>query len=96
MSAIVMTLSITLPLVLDAGYDKVWFGVFFVLVVEMAQITPPVGFNLFVIQGLTGDSIASIARAALPFFLIMVLFTILLAIFPELATWLPETIKLRG
>ena len=96
MSAIVMTLSITLPLVLDAGYDKVWFGVFIVLVVEMAQITPPVGFNLFVIQGLTGDTISSIARAALPFFLIMVILTIVLAVFPELATWLPETIKLRG
>lgn len=96
MSAIVMTLSITLPLVLDAGYDKVWFGIFIVLVVEMAQITPPVGFNLFVIQGLTGDSIGSIARAALPFFLIMVFFTILLAVFPGIATWLPDTIKLRG
>lgn len=96
MSVIIMTLSITLPLVLEAGYDKVWFGVFIVLVVEMAQITPPVGFNLFVIQGLFGDSIGSIARAALPFFLIMVFFTILLVVFPEIATWLPDTIKLRG
>ena len=72
MSSIVMTLPITLPLVQAAGFDKIWFGVFLVIVVEMAQITPPVGFNLFVIQGMTGERIGRIASAALPFFLIMV------------------------
>lgn len=61
MSAIVMTLPIALPLVLEAGFDKIWFGIFLVIVVEMAQITPPVGFNLFVIQGLTGEKIGRIA-----------------------------------
>lgn len=96
MSAIVLTLSITLPLVLDAGYDKVWFGVFLVLVVEMAQITPPVGFNLIVIQRLTGDRIGRVARAALPFFAIMVGTAMLLAIFPEIATWLPSTLSNRN
>jgi len=96
MSAIVMTLPITLPLILAAGYDKIWFGVFLVLVVEMAQITPPVGFNLFVIQSLTGERIGAIAKAALPFFIIMILFTIMIAVFPQVATWLPEQVQLRG
>lgn len=96
LSAIVMTLPITLPLVLAAGFDKIWFGVFVVVVVELAQITPPVGFNLFVIQGLTGESIGRVARAALPFFLIMCGFAILLALFPQIATFLPENIRLQG
>ena len=96
LSSIVMTLSITLPLVTAAGFDPIWFGVFLVLVVEMAQITPPVGFNLFVIQGLTGESIGRIARAAFPFFLIMITFTILIAIYPEIVMFLPDTVVLRG
>ena len=96
LSSIVMTLSITLPLVMSVGYDPIWFGVFVVLVVEMAQITPPVGFNLFVIQGLTGESIGRIAKAALPFFFIMITFTILISIFPEIVMWLPNTVVLRG
>jgi tripartite ATP-independent transporter DctM subunit len=96
MSAIVMTLPITLPLVLSVGYDKIWFGVFLVLVVEMAQITPPVGFNLFVIQSLTGEKIGVVAKAALPFFIIMALFTLLVALVPEIATFLPSTVMLRG
>lgn len=91
MSAIVMTLPITLPLILSAGYDKIWYGVFLVLVVEMAQITPPVGFNLIVIQRLTGDRIGTIARAALPFFFIMAAFVLLIAVFPGIVTWLPAT-----
>ena len=94
MSAIVMTLPITLPLILAAGYDKIWFGVFLVLVVEMAQITPPVGFNLFVIQTLTGERIGAIARAALPFFIIMAVFTMLLALFPEVVLFLPDRVTL--
>jgi TRAP-type C4-dicarboxylate transport system permease large subunit len=67
-----------------------------VLVVEMAQITPPVGFNLFVIQGMTGEPISAIARAALPFFVIMLLFALLLALLPELALYLPSKVSLRG
>jgi C4-dicarboxylate transporter, DctM subunit len=96
LSAIVMTLPITLPLVIAAGFDKIWFGVFIVIVVEMAQITPPVGFNLFVIQGLTGESIGRVARATIPFFLIMCAFAILIAVFPEIATFLPSHVKLNG
>ena len=93
LSAIVMTLPITLPLVLHAGYDKIWFGVFIVVMVELAQVTPPVGFNLYVLQGLTGESMGRVARATFPFFLIMVFFAALLAVFPELATFLPATMQ---
>lgn len=88
-SMIVMTLPIVLPLVKASGFDPVWFGVFIVLVVEMAQITPPVGFNLFVIQGLTDDPLGRIARYTLPYLIIMVVFTLLVAIFPEIVLWLP-------
>ena len=96
MSTIVMTISITLPLVTSVGYSPIWFGVFVVLVVEMAQITPPVGFNLFVIQGLTGESIGRIAKAAMPFFFILVFFTMLIAIFPEIVMFLPNSVVLKG
>ena len=89
-SMIVMTLPIVLPIVKAAGFDPIWFGVFLVLVVEMAQITPPVGFNLFVIQGLTEDGLGYIARVTLPYLSIMVLFTMLLAVFPDIALWLPR------
>ena len=94
MSSIVMTLPITLPLVTAAGFDKIWFGVFLVIVVEMAQITPPVGFNLFVIQGMTGERIGRIARATLPFFLIMVGLALLITFVPEVVTFLPNAIRL--
>ena len=67
-----------------------WFGIFIVLVVEMAQITPPVGFNLFVLQGMTGREITWIARVTLPFFLLMCVMVLLLWWFPQLATWLPS------
>jgi len=90
MSLMVMTLPIVLPLVTAAGFDKVWFGVFLIIVIEMAQITPPVGFNLFVIQGLTRARISSIALSALPFFLIMVLLVYLLVCFPQIVTFLPD------
>jgi len=93
LSAIVMTLPITLPLVLLAGYDKLWFGVFIVIMVEMAQVTPPVGFNLYVLQGLTGESMGRVARATFPFFLIMAAFALVLAVFPGIATFLPSTMQ---
>ncbi|MCC8432675.1 TRAP transporter large permease subunit [Reyranella aquatilis] len=89
-SMIVMTLPIVMPIVKAAGFDPIWFGVFLVLVVEMAQITPPVGFNLFVIQGLTEDGLGYIARVTLPYLAIMVLFTMVIAIFPDIALWLPR------
>jgi C4-dicarboxylate transporter, DctM subunit len=89
-SMIVMTLPIVLPIVTAAGFDPLWFGIFLVLVVEMSQITPPVGFNLFVIQGLSGDGLARIARVTMPYLLIMVAFTMMLAVFPDIALWLPR------
>ena len=88
-SVVVLTTSIIIPMVEAVGIDLLWFGIFLVLVVEMAQITPPVGFNLFVLQSLTGRDIFYIARAAIPFFIVMVLALVILTIFPELATWLP-------
>ncbi len=84
MSTIIMTLPITLPLVVAAGYDPVWFGIFLVLAVEMAQITPPVGFNLFVLESLTNEPIGRIARYAFPFFLITMGVTVLIALFPQI------------
>lgn len=92
-SIIVMTLPITLPLITAAGFDAIWFGIFVVVAVEISQITPPMGFNLFVIQSQTGESIGTIARAALPFFGILLGFALLLAVFPDLALWLPRTLQ---
>lgn len=91
-SMIVMTLPIVMPIITTAGYDPIWFGIFLVLVVEMSQITPPVGFNLFVIQSLTGEGLGTIARMTLPFLLILALFSIMLAVFPQVALWLPEMV----
>lgn len=92
-SIIVMTLPITLPLVSAAGYDPIWFGIFVVVAVEISQITPPIGFNLFVIQSQTGETMGRIAYAALPFFILMLVFAVILAAFPQLALWLPSTLK---
>ncbi len=92
-SIIVMTLPITLPLVTAAGYDPIWFGVFVVVAVEISQITPPIGFNLFVIQSQTGENIGAIASAALPFFTILLAFALILALVPGLALWLPGTMQ---
>lgn len=89
-SVVVLTVAVILPMVDAAGIDLLWFGIYVVLVVEMSQITPPVGFNLFVIQGLTGRNILYIARAALPFFLLMCVAVVILIAFPDLVTWLPE------
>jgi C4-dicarboxylate transporter, DctM subunit len=89
-SMIATTLPVVLPLVEAAGFDKVWFGIFMVLVVEMAQITPPVAFNFAVIQNITGRSTAYIARVTFPFLLIMIAFVIVLALFPGIVTFLPD------
>ncbi|HLQ85870.1 MAG TPA: TRAP transporter large permease subunit [Salinisphaeraceae bacterium] len=94
-SIVVLTASILLPMVQQAGIDLLWFGVFLVLVVEMAQITPPVGFNLFVLQGLTGKNIFRVATATFPFFLLLVVAVIMIVIFPGLATWLPQQMSGR-
>jgi C4-dicarboxylate transporter DctM subunit len=89
-SVIVLTTSIIMPMVTTVGIDPLWFGIYLVIVVEMSQITPPVGFNLFVIQGLTGIDILRIAKAAFPFFLLLLLGVILICIFPQIVTFLPS------
>lgn len=92
-SSIVLTMAIVEPLIRSAGIDVIWFGIFIVVVVEMAQITPPVGFNLFVLQGMTGHQINYIAKAAFPMFLIMAAMIVLLVVIPEMATWLPSSAR---
>jgi C4-dicarboxylate transporter, DctM subunit len=95
-SMIVLTMAVIEPLVRTAGIDMIWFGVFVVLVGEMALITPPIGFNLFLVESMTGRGIGFVARATLPMFLMMLLGLILLCLFPELATWLPSAMMSRG
>jgi tripartite ATP-independent transporter DctM subunit len=92
-SVVVLTMGVLMPTVLAAGIDPIWFGIFVVLVVEMAQITPPVGFNLFVLQGMTGKELPYIARVALPMFLLMVAAVLLIYFVPGIVTWLPQQMK---
>lgn len=94
-SMVVLTTSVVLPMVQAANIDLLWFGIYIVLVVEMAQITPPVGFNLFVLQGLTGKNIFRIAADTAPFFCLLVAAVVLLWFFPAIATWLPEQMIAR-
>ncbi|MEM8853693.1 MAG: TRAP transporter large permease subunit [Pseudomonadota bacterium] len=91
-SSIVLTMAVIEPLVRQAGIDMIWFGIFVVLVAEMAMITPPVGFNLFLVQSMTGRDLGFIARAAFPMFCLMVLGVVLLTVFPQLALWLPSVL----
>ena len=95
-SSVVLTMAIVEPMIRQAGIDVIWFGIFVVVVVEMAQVTPPIGFNLFVLQGMTKHEISYIAKTAIPMVALMILMVIILVIWPELATWLPETIRQRG
>jgi tripartite ATP-independent transporter DctM subunit len=88
-SMVVLTMGVILPTIVKANIDLVWFGIFIVLVVEMAQITPPVGFNLFVLQGMTKKEITWIARVSMPLFFLMVVAVALIYFFPGLVTWLP-------
>jgi tripartite ATP-independent transporter DctM subunit len=92
-SVVVLTMGVLMPTVLTAGIDPIWFGIFVVLVVEMAQITPPVGFNLFVLQGMTGKELPYIARVAAPMFLLMLVAILLIYFVPEIVTWLPRQMK---
>lgn len=92
-SMVVLTMGVIMPTIQKAGIDPLWFGIFIVIVVEMAQVTPPVGFNLFVLQGMTKKDIGTIARAAFPFFLLMVLMVVLLYVFPQIVTFLPQQMR---
>ena len=92
-SMVVLTMGVILPTIQKAGIDPLWFGIFVVLVVEMAQITPPVGFNLFVLQGMTRREIGWIAKVTLPFFFLMVAAVALIYVFPQIVTWLPAQMR---
>ena len=94
-SIVVMTLPIALPMVTAAGFDPIWFGIYLILMVEVSQITPPVGFNLFVIQGLPDEPIVQVAKYALPFFFLMLLTTAILTIFPKIALFLPNLMTIK-
>ncbi len=89
-STIVLTMGVVLPIIQAAGIDPIWFGIFLVITVETAQITPPVGFNLFVLQSMTGKQITYIARVCAPYFFLMVVALVVLWFFPDIATWLPR------
>ncbi|MBT6094926.1 MAG: TRAP transporter large permease subunit, partial [Rhodospirillaceae bacterium] len=92
-SSVVLTMAVVEPMIRAAGIDVIWFGIFIVVVVEMAQITPPIGFNLFVMQGMTNHDMAYISKAAIPMFLIMVLMVFVLIFVPEIATYMPENMR---
>ena len=92
-SSVVLTMAVVEPMIRAAGIDVIWFGIFIVVVVEMARITPPIGFNLFVLQGMTQHDIGYVAKTAAPMFLIMVVMVFILIAAPELATWLPENMR---
>ncbi|HBN31409.1 MAG TPA: C4-dicarboxylate ABC transporter permease [Rhodobacteraceae bacterium] len=94
-SSVVLTMAIVEPMIRQAGIDVIWFGIFIVVVVEMAQVTPPIGFNLFVLQGMTRHEISYIAKTAVPMVGLMLLMVVILVIWPELATWLPDNIRTR-
>jgi C4-dicarboxylate transporter, DctM subunit len=94
-SMVVLTMGVIMPTIQKAGIDPIWFGIFVVLVVEMAQITPPVGFNLFVLQGMTGKELTWIARVTLPMFFLMCGAIALIYIFPGIVTWLPQQMMSR-
>ncbi|MBU3724990.1 MAG: TRAP transporter large permease subunit, partial [Burkholderiaceae bacterium] len=89
-SMIVLTMGVILPTITGAGIDLIWFGIFLVLVVEMAQITPPVGFNLFVLQGMTKKPLGYIARVSMPMFFLMTAAVLIFYYFPQTITWLPS------
>ena len=87
---LLLTLPVVYPAVIGLGYDPIWFGIFLVITVELAQVTPPVGFNLFVLQALSGQPIERVAVAAFPFFLLLASTAVLLVVFPQIALWLPD------
>lgn len=91
-SMIVLTSAVVLPMIQKAGFDLVWFGIFIVLLVEIAEVTPPVGFNLFVLQNMTGKDSNTIARAAIPFFICLVVCIALITLFPQIVTVLPDLV----
>ena len=93
LSAMVMTLPVALPLVVAAGFNPIWFGVFIVITIELSNITPPVGFNLFVIQHMTGERQGRIALAAAPFCLLLLVLIVVLTVWPQIVLWFPALMR---
>jgi TRAP-type C4-dicarboxylate transport system permease large subunit len=93
-SIVVLTMGVLLPTITAAGIDLIWFGIFLVFVIEMAQITPPVGFNLFVLSGMTRKELPYLARVSFPMFLLMIAGVMLIYAVPEIATWLPRNMRM--
>jgi len=91
-SMIVLTAAVVLPMIQKAGFDLIWFGIFIVLLVEIAEVTPPVGFNLFVLQNMTGHDSNYIARVSLPFFFLLIVCIGIITVFPQVVTWLPDAV----
>ena len=89
-SMIVLTTAVVIPMIKQAGFDLVWFGIFVVLIVEMAEVSPPVGFNLFVLQTMSGKDSNTVARASLPFFFLLVVAVALITLFPDIVMVLPR------
>ena len=89
-SIVVLTASVIMPMVQAAGIDMIWFGIYLVVVIEMSQITPPVGINLFILQSMTRRDLLYVSKAAVPFFFVLVLATFILIVFPQVATFLPS------
>ncbi|MES2941488.1 MAG: TRAP transporter large permease subunit, partial [Pseudomonadota bacterium] len=91
-SMIVLTAAVVMPMIQKAGFDLVWFGIFVILLVEIAEVTPPVGFNLFVLQNMTGKDSNVIAKAAIPFFMCLVICIGLITLFPQIVTIVPDLV----
>lgn len=94
-SMTVMTVPIVVPMVVQAGFDPIWFGIFLVIMIELSSLTPPVGLNINILQGLTGQSFERTVLAAAPFFLLLCLGAAIIAVFPQIALWLPSTMMAR-
>ena len=93
LSAMVMTLPVVFPLVLASGFDPVWFGIFLIITIELSNVSPPVGFNLFIIQQMTGESQTRVAKSSLPYCTLMLLLIVVMTVWPALITWLPQQLK---
>jgi C4-dicarboxylate transporter DctM subunit len=93
LSAMVMTLPVVFPLVLASGFDPVWFGIFLIITIELSNVSPPVGFNLFIIQQMTGESQTRVAKSSLPYCTLMLVLIVVMTVWPGLITWLPQLLK---
>ena len=93
LSAMVMTLPVVFPLVLASGFDPVWFGIFLIITIELSNVSPPVGFNLFIIQQMTGESQTRVAKSSLPYCSLMLVLIVVMTVWPGLITWLPQLLK---